>query len=107
MPGSDHPIPPFPPPLDLDAYSEVTRRTLYDIAAAVFFAGPRDPELHEPPQTPDDAGLVVFWIFDRWFCVFQPWLDADEGFLPPWARWSVSRITAEPEAPFGVAFHEV
>jgi hypothetical protein len=107
MPGSDHPIPPSPPPLDLDSYSEATRRALYDITVAVFFTGPQDPELHQPPQTPEEAGLVVFWIFDRWFAVFQPWLDPEEGYLPPWARWMVSRIIASPEAPFGVTFHEV
>jgi hypothetical protein len=107
MPGSANPIPPFPPTLDLDAYSEATRRALYDIAVAVFFTGPQEPELQQPPRTPEDAGLVVFWIFDRWFCVFRAWLDPDEAFLPPWARWDVSRITACLEAPYGVGFHEV
>jgi hypothetical protein len=107
MPGSDDPIPPFPPPpLDLDAYSEATRRALYELTVAVHFAT-HDPELHEPPQTPEDAGLVVFWAFDRWFAVWQPWPDPEEAFLPPSARWMVSRITAEPEAPYGVTFHEV
>jgi hypothetical protein len=107
MPSLPDSTPPSPPsPLDLDAYSEATRRALYDIAVSVFFTGPQDPDLHQPPQTPEDAGLVVFWIFDRWFCVFQPWLAPEEGFLPPWARWIVSRITASPEALYGVTFHE-
>jgi hypothetical protein len=102
MPGSDHPIPPFPPPLDLDAYSETKRRALYDLTVAIYFASAEDPL----PYSPEDAGLVVFWAFDRWYAVWQPVPDPEEGFLPPAFRWTVLRITTEPEAPLGVMFHD-
>jgi len=101
MPGSDHPIPPFPPPLDLDAYSEATRRALYNLTVSVYFLGP-----DAPPYTADEAGLVVFWAFDRWYTAWQPIPDPEEGFLPPALRWTVLRITTEPEAPLGVMFHD-
>jgi hypothetical protein len=105
MPGSDHPIPPFPPPLDLDAYSEATRRALYELTVAVHFTE-RDPDLDAPPCTAEEAGLVVLWAFSRWFAIWEPVPDPQEGFLPPDARWVVLRITSEPTMPYGVAYHE-
>jgi hypothetical protein len=102
MPSLDDPIPPFPSPLDLDAYSEMTRRALYDLTVLVYFMEP-----DAPPYTPEDVGLVVLWACDRWFAVWQPVPDPEDGLLPPWARWMLLRITADPEAPFGVLFHEV
>jgi hypothetical protein len=102
MQGSDHPIPPFPPRFDLDAYSEATRRALYDLTVAVYFTDEEDPL----PYSPEVAGLVVFWAFDRWYAVWQPTPDPEDGVLPPWARWMVLRIASHPETPCGVIYHE-
>jgi hypothetical protein len=103
------PAPPAPP-LDLDAYSEATRRRLYDLAVAVHFpprSEPADPDVYVPPYSPEEAGLLVLRMFGRWLCVWQPLEDLGEPFLPPDRYWVVLCITADPAAPNGVNFHEV
>ena len=49
-------------PPDLSRMIEATRRAVYDAVVAVHFT---DPE-HPAPYTPDDAGLLVFYVFGRW-----------------------------------------
>jgi hypothetical protein len=112
MPGSEHPTPPIlpPPDLDLDAYSEVTRRRLYDLVTLVFFPLPgqrQDPDEFIPPYSPDEAGLVVFYAFGAWFAIWQPLEELGQPYLAPDLYWVRLRITAEPEAPHGVRFHEI
>ena len=107
------PPPPAPPApaLDLATYSEATRRRLYDLAAAIHFP-PRgeqraDPDVYIQPYSPEEAGLLVLWMFGRWLCAWQPLEDLGEPFLPPDRYWVVLSITADPEAPYGVSFHDV
>ena len=102
------PSPPTRPPLDLDAYSEATRRALYDIVVAVHFSPPELPECgYTPRYTAEEAGLLVCWMLGRWICAWQPLEELGAPYLPPACRWTVLRITEAPRAPFGVDFHAV
>ncbi|HVT14836.1 MAG TPA: hypothetical protein VHQ90_01480 [Thermoanaerobaculia bacterium] len=51
-------LPFHPPGLDLEAFTEATRRALYDIVVAVHFTAPvwPDPDDFCPDYTPDQAG---------------------------------------------------
>ena len=67
-----------PRTLALDRYSEQTRRDLYDLVVEMQFspiegAGPDD--YPGPSYTPDEAGLVVFYLYSRWFAT---WTSLDE-----------------------------
>ena len=110
MRSLDHPTnpPPQPPGLDLEVYTEATRRALYDIVVAVHFTAPADvaPGDCYPDYTPDQAGLVVDFSRGRWLA---GWCRLEEtgSDLPKSRRQALVRIQAHPGAPFGVAFYEV
>jgi hypothetical protein len=98
------------PPLDLTAYTEATRRELYDRLVMIQFTAP-DPATVEhpedvwvPEQTPDQAGLTIFYLFGRWFAF---WRDVPEPGLPEWRMTELVRLEADPSSPFGVMLHEV
>ena len=100
--------PPLPPDLDLEVYSEATRRALYDIVVAVHFTAPAEPapgNCH-PNYTPDQAGLVVDFVRARWLAGWRR-LEQTSSDLPESRRQALVRIQADPGAPFGVAFYEV
>jgi hypothetical protein len=108
MPSLPDSTPPSPPsPLDLDSYSEATRRALYDAAVAIHFRDPdeaHDPDDFVPDYSPDDAGLVVFHALGRWWA---SWLMLEElATLPESRRREVLRIVENREAPYGLAFLE-
>ena len=98
----------LPPGLDLETYSEATRRALYDIVVAVHFTAPAEPapgDCH-PAYTPGQAGLVVDFIRSRWLAGWCR-LEETSGDLPESRRQALVRIQADPGAPLGVAFYEV
>ncbi|HVT58922.1 MAG TPA: hypothetical protein VHR45_11020 [Thermoanaerobaculia bacterium] len=106
--------PTLPSALDLEVFTEATRRQLYDLVAAVHFsvtseeraAHEADPENHWIPTfTPDQAGLVVGRLAGRWFALWTI-LDAPAD-LPECRRHALVTITEDPSSPHGVAFHEV
>jgi hypothetical protein len=96
------------PGLDLEAFTEATRRALYDIVVAVHFTAPiwPGPDDFYPAYSPDQAGLVVWFTHGRWFAGWTM-LEEDQSDLPAARRYELLRIQADPEAPYGVAFHEV
>jgi hypothetical protein len=101
--------PPSPAPgLDLETYTEATRRALYDIVVAVHFTAPAEvaPGDSYPDYSPDQAGLVVHLLNARWLAGWSRLEEAASG-LPECRRQALVRIQAAPEAPFGVAFYEV
>ncbi|HEV3073299.1 MAG TPA: hypothetical protein VHB47_02680 [Thermoanaerobaculia bacterium] len=116
MRSSDHPIPadqgthppPHSPPLDLEVYTEATRRALYDIVVAVHFTAPAETATGDcyPDYTPDQAGLVVDFSRGRWLAGWCRFEETDSD-LPESRRQALVRIQAHPGAPFGVAFYEV
>jgi hypothetical protein len=99
---------PRPPGLDLETYSEATRRALYDIVVAVHFTAPAEaaPGDCYPDYSPDQAGLVVYFSHGRWLAAWSRLEEAASG-LPESRRQALVRIQAAPEAPHGVAFYEV
>jgi hypothetical protein len=100
--------PPLPPDLDLEVYTEATRRALYDIVVAVHFTAPAEVARGDwyPDYSPDEAGLVVHFCRGRWLALWSR-LEEAASDLPESRRQAFVRIQAAPEAPFGVAFHEV
>ena len=98
----------LPPGLDLETYSEATRRALYDIVVAVHFTSPAKatPGDCYPDYTPDQAGLVVDYSRGRWLAGWCR-LEETDSDLPESRREALVRIQAHPGAPFGVAFYEV
>ena len=110
MHGSPHPTKPssLPSDLDLEVYTEATRRALYDIVVAVHFTAPTEaaPGDCYPGYTPDQAGLVVDFSRGRWLAGWRR-LEETDADLPESRRQALVRIQAHPGAPFGVAFYEV
>jgi hypothetical protein len=100
--------PPRPSGLDLEAFTEATRRTLYEIVVAVHFTAPAEiaPGDWYPDYSPDQAGLEVFFSKGRWLASWSRLEEADSD-LPEDRRQALVRIQAAPEAPYGVAFYEV
>ena|ERR1700726_934819 len=101
--------PPSPPPgLDLETYSEATRRALYDIVVAAHFTAPAEvaPGDWYPDYSPDQADLVVFFLRGRWLAGWSR-LEEAASDLPEFRRQALVRIQAAPEAPLGVTFYEV
>ena len=100
--------PSYPPGLDLETYSEATRRALYDIVVAVHFTEPAEVAAGDchPDYTPDQAGLVVDFSRGRWLAGWCR-LEETDSDLPESRRQALVRIQAHPGAPFGVAFYEV
>jgi hypothetical protein len=96
----------YPTPLDLTRYTEAARRELYDRLIRIQFGTPAaDPE--EPPiiYTPDEVGLMVFYVFGRWFGVWKAPEESDH--LPAARRIEVVRIQVDPAAPDGIMLYEV
>ncbi len=96
-----------PRTLDLDRYSEQTRRDLYDLVVEMQFspiegAGPDD--YPGPSYTPDEAGLAVFYLCSRWFAT---WTNLDEKNQPEERRIELVRLEADSSALFGLIMHEV
>jgi hypothetical protein len=103
MPGSPQSI----PPLDLDHFSEGTRRRLYDhLRKEHFFIPGSDPEDAEKlPYTAEDAGLSVLFVCGRWLAI---WTRLEvETFRPEAERIEVLRIKPTKENMLGVMLHEV
>ena len=99
MPDQDQSI-----PFDLSRYTESTRRAVYDRVVSLLWTPTDDPEDRAPGFTPDDAHLVVFFSFGRWFVV---WTNRDEPDAPEDIRIEVARIQAAPDSRFGVVLMEV
>jgi hypothetical protein len=97
-----------PPGLDLETYSEATRRALYDIVVAIHFTAPAEVARGDwyPDYSPDEAGLVVHFCRGRWLAWWTR-LEEAASDLPESRRHAFVRIQAAPGAPYGVVFHEV
>jgi hypothetical protein len=110
MHGSPHPTKhsSLPPELDLEVYTEATRRAFYDIVVAVHFTAPAEaaPGDCYPDYTPDQAGLVVDFVRGRYLAGWRR-LEETDSELPESRRQALVRIQAHPGAPSGVAFYEV
>lgn len=97
--------------IDNAPYSEGLRRILYDAVVRTLFAPSplKDQLLAEdvPTYSPEDAGLVVFWAWGRWFAVWYDLDTEDEQQLPLSRKWQVVRIQSDPTTPDGIQLHEV
>lgn len=101
--------PKFTPP-DLYPYSEATRRGLYDLVVQVHFQEPstrRDTDEFVPSYSPDEAGLMVVFLWNRWFAIWEQIEERDNPDLTPDYKRAVLRIEADPARPYGIAFSEV
>jgi hypothetical protein len=101
-----------PPPsffLDLSADSPATRSALYSRVADLVFEPEDDDDTGEPIASADAAqraGLVIMFLFNRYFAAWA--LPADEAAgLPPCRCFEMVRIELDPEAPAGLLLSEV
>lgn len=101
--------PQFIPPSSLLRYTEATRRALYDAAVALHFppADQAEPGEWSPPYSPDDAGLMVVFQWDRWFATWEMVEERHNPALPPARKRELVRIQADPFSPTGLLFAEV
>jgi hypothetical protein len=88
-------------PLDLDRYSESTRRQLYDLLRTNHFTcrevNPRDSE--PLPYSAEEADLSVMYVYGRWLAI---WTSQEaEG-----ERVEIFRIKPTTENALGVMLHE-
>jgi hypothetical protein len=85
--------PSVPPDLDLEVYTEATRRALYDIVVAVHFTAPGEVARGDwyPDYSPDEAGLVVHFYRGRWLAVWTR-LEEAASDLPESRRQAFVRI---------------
>jgi hypothetical protein len=93
--------------LDLSRYTETTRRELYDRLVHIQFAStsPPGPDFTPPLYSPDEAGLVVFYVFGRWF---GAWTNLEEpDHLPESRRVELVRIQPAPGSTAGIMLYEV
>jgi hypothetical protein len=93
----------YPSPLDLTRYNEIARRHLYNYLVDIQFAPKLGPEFTPPLYTADEAGLMVFYVFGRWFAV---WTNLEEPtYLPEHRRVELVRIQVAPDG--GIMLYEV
>ncbi|HXO18617.1 MAG TPA: hypothetical protein VOA87_01705 [Thermoanaerobaculia bacterium] len=101
------------PPLDLEYYSEATRRALYDRIVQANFTPPTREEIQEAIdegsylelRTPEEAGLLLFYFYGRWLAVSHA-SDVPEGASEA-RQWEVLSVEPDPSRPFGIEFSEV
>ncbi len=91
--------PSLPSHLDLEVYTEATRRVLYDIVVAIHFTAPGEVARGDwyPDYSPDQAGLVVNFTSGRWLACWSR-LEEAASDLPEARRISLVRIQAAPAA---------
>ena len=101
--------PPPPPFLDLSADSPAIRSALYSRVAGLVFEPEDDDDTGEPVAPADAArraGLVILFLFNRFFAAWA--IPADEAAgLPPCRRFEMVRVELDPEAPAGLMLSEV
>jgi hypothetical protein len=93
------------PRLDLTRYTEATRRELYARIVDIQFSPkfPAGVDWAPPLYTPDEAGLMVFFVFGRWFAT---WTNLEEPtYLPEHRRVELVRIQAN--SPDDIMLYEV
>jgi hypothetical protein len=102
------------PSIDLSQVTESTRRALYDAVVKVHFS-PTPDEVRRaaeepdnfwvPDYGPDAAGLTILYALGRWIAV---WRSLEEpADAPAELRWTVLRVSPDPDGPLGLAFLEV
>lgn len=104
--GMSDSYPQSTPPLDLDRYSERTRRYLYDLLRVSFFTcSEAAPDQDDPfPYSAEDAGLSIYFVLGRWFAT---WTSLEvETYRPEHQRVEVLRIKPSNENDFGVMLDE-
>ncbi len=94
--------PSLPADLDLEVYTEATRRALYDLVVAVHFTAPAAVKRGDwyPDYSPDEAGLVVLFAHGRWLAHWTR-LEEATSDLPEPRRQALVRIQAARRHPTG------
>ena len=93
----------YPSPLDFTRHNETARRHLYSQVVDIQFAPKFGPDFTPPLYTADEAGLMVFYAFGRWFAV---WTNLEEPtYLPEHRRVELVRIQVTPDG--GIMLYEV
>jgi len=96
--------PPKSNPLDLSHYTEALRREVYDRVVGLVWTK-EAPDDYVPGFTPDQAGLMIFYLYGRWFAV---WSDLDSAGPGMVERRTELVLVQESEATrYGIILAEV
>jgi hypothetical protein len=100
---------PVPQPLwNLTTYSAETQRLLQDLVVEQNFTAhrSRDPEdTWEPPYTPEQAGLKVYFEHGRWYAAWRKLEVPDSA--PEAEQWEVLRLEEDSANPGHLFYQEV
>jgi hypothetical protein len=89
--------------LDLNRFTEETRRTLYQLAVAAYWLpGGEADEYEVPTFSPEEAGLSIEYFHRRWFVT---WTDLDQPESAPVEdRQPLLHIERNDSWPLGLSF---
>lgn len=91
-------------PLNLSHYTESLRREVYDRVVSLVWTK-EAPDDHVPSFTPDQAGLMVFYLYGRWFAV---WADLEaNGPGSVERKTELVRVQESDDTRYGVILAEV
>jgi len=91
-------------PFDLTRYTETLRRELYERVVALVWTK-EAPDDHVPSFTPDEAGLMIFYLYGRWFAV---WADLEaNGPGSVERKTELVRVQQSADTRYGIILAEV
>ncbi|HEX2611752.1 MAG TPA: hypothetical protein VHK68_12135 [Gemmatimonadales bacterium] len=95
--------PEFTPP-NLSRYTESLRREVYDRVVSLVWTS-TGPDDHVPSFTPDQAGLMVFYAFGRWFATWSDLETVGPGSVE--RKTELVRVQESTDTRYGIILAEV
>jgi len=91
-------------PLTLRIYSEAVRRQVYDRVVALVWTK-EGPDDHVPSFSPDQAGLMIFHLFGKWFAVWSDLEAVGPGSVE--RKTELVRVQESADTRYGIILAEV
>lgn len=91
-------------PLNLSYYTETLRREVYDRVVSMVWTK-EAPDDYVPSVSPDQAGLMVFYAFGRWFATWSHVETTGPGTAE--RRVELVRVQETTSNRFGIILAEV
>jgi len=91
-------------PLNLSRYTETLRREVYDRVVSLVWTS-TGPDDHVPSFTPDQAGLMVFYLYGRWFATWSDLETVGPGTVE--RKTELVRVQESADTRYGIILAEV